>query len=99
MPPRARSPRTRPRGNLSKRPCPRLPDLRVRLAVVLQGIEVSDRDEPGPEGVAVLDVAADADSSREQWGGVEPGGDFEVGLSRPFRADQGEDLLTVDLPR
>ena len=68
-------------------------------AGLVERVEVADGDQPGPEGLVEVDLAPDPDLAGEQAGGGDAGGDAEVGDRDALGADQGVDLLAVDLPR
>src|SRR5690242_20345869 len=50
----------------------------ARLAILVERLDVADRDEPRQEVHVVVDAAADADTAGDERLGVQTGGEVEV---------------------
>ena len=73
------------------------PQSETSLLPRLDALHVPDGDQPGAEVFAEVGLAADADAAGEERLGVEAGRDVEIGDRRALAANQGEDLVAVDL--
>ena len=69
----------------------------TRLLPRLDALHVPDGDQAGAEVFAEVGLAADADAAGEEGLGVKAGRDVEIGDRRALAANQGEDLVAVDL--
>src|SRR5271157_5758184 len=73
------------------------PQHELGLLPRVDALHVPDGDQAGAEVFAEVGLAADADTAGEEGLGVEAGRDVEIGDRRAPAANQGEDLVTVDL--
>src|SRR5208337_575458 len=63
----------------------------------LDALHVPDGDQAGAEVFAEVGLASDADTAGKEGLGVKAGRDVEIGDRRAPAANQGEDLVAVDL--
>jgi hypothetical protein len=73
------------------------PESETSLLPRLDALHVPDGDQAGTEVFAEVGLAADADTAGEEGLGVEAGRDVEIGDRRALAANQGEDLVAVNL--
>src|SRR5271157_5146419 len=73
------------------------PQFATSLLPRVDALHVPDGDQAGAEVFAEVGLAADADTAGEEGLGVKAGRDVEIGDRRALAANQGEDLVAVDL--